>query len=230
MELEAEDVLRLEAGDWVEVEVTIVFECKLEAEEVFELDGATECVLKVEEVLELELELVFVLETELETDVILVDFELDDGVLVWLLETEVLELDGVLDALLETEELTVECPVVEWLLEELDGTVEWTLGKLLEVTVDLVPEEVLETIILLLLEDVAGLLLELETGLLLEVLLPVLETTDLTLEALVEWLLLDGEVECTLEGVLELDGETLLDEDEVGCAELKDELWLEEMT
>ena len=86
------------------------------------------------------------------------------------------------------------------------------------------------------------------------------ETVDLMLLELLavalEWLLLDGEVECTLDRVLELelewevtvecaldeplvaelDGEalldedeTLVDEDEVDCAEL-DEAWLDEVT
>ena len=68
------------------------------------------------------------------------------------------------------------------------------------------------------------------------------------LDALVEWLLLEGEAECTLEGVLELEweltgdstlnetlvaelkGEILLAEDEIGCAELEEIVWLEEVT
>lgn len=58
------------------------------------------------------------------------------------------------------------------------------------------------------------------------------------LDPLDEWLLLDAEVECTLEkGVLEIEGEamldedeTLLDEDEVGPAEYEEEIWLEEVT
>lgn len=68
------------------------------------------------------------------------------------------------------------------------------------------------------------------------------------LDTLVEWLLLEGEAECTLEGVLELEweltgdstlnetlvaelkGEILLDEDEIGCAEFEEIVWLEEVT
>ena len=118
-ELEAEDVWMLDGA----LEVDDIAE--LEAEEVWALDEAVDLVLEAEELgaddvvgtteekVELDLELV----TELGADVTTLDWELDDWDSVWLVETEVFELDGELEALLEIEELTDEGTLDDSVLE-----------------------------------------------------------------------------------------------------------------
>ena len=118
-ELEAEDVWMLDGA----LEVDDIAE--LEAEEVWALDetvdlvleanelGADDVVGTTEEKVELDLELV----TELGADVTTLDWELDDWDSVWLVETEVFELDGELEALLEIEELTDEGRLDDSVLE-----------------------------------------------------------------------------------------------------------------
>ena len=191
---------------------------------------------------------------------------LDVFVLDRLLETEVVELEAVLETLLETEELTVEDAldvlVLDWLLILLDDPVEWELelvvGSALDVEDVLVLEvtgtdedvlrweleETLEEaevdwieVVALLLDEVRDWLLDElghvsdeEVELLLEVLTWLLEDeTGFVLE-LLTWLL-----EETL--VAEVDGETLLDEEEILVDEDEeeilldeDEVWLDEVT
>lgn len=83
----------------------------------------------------LELELDCVLVTELMVaDVIMVECSLDECVLIWLLETDVLELDGMLEAELETEALTVECILDDCML--LDGATVFMVLELPDGTVE----------------------------------------------------------------------------------------------
>ena len=160
--LETADVLELDTTLDVAGAAELLGE--LEAEEVWTFDDTVDIALEdkdvlaltdelgteeVEETTDEKPELDFVLETELETDLMTLDWMLDDWVLndwvlIWLLEVEVFELVGMLEALLEVEELTDDCTlddkVLEGLLTEPDGAVEWVL------------EELLETVALLLLE------------------------------------------------------------------------------
>lgn len=121
-ELEAEDVWMLDGA----LEVDDIAE--LETEEVWALDETVDFVLEADDVMEEadELGADDVVETteekvelvaKLEADVTTLDLELDDWDSVWLVETEVFELDGELEALLEIEELTDEGRLDDSVLE-----------------------------------------------------------------------------------------------------------------
>lgn len=106
----------------------------------------------------LELELDGILVVGLETDVMMVECELEDWVLDRLLDCTLetaddFEFEAVVEGVLITEELTVECALDECVLKLLDEAVEW----LLEVTTDFVLLELLNGMIL---DETAVLMLE----------------------------------------------------------------------
>ena len=170
-ELETKDASELDTT--LEAAVVAVV-CKLEAEEVWELDDTADFMLKAEDVWELadelrtgdveettdgKLELVFVLVVELDTDVVMP------------------ALEPLLDTAELTDERVLDDSVLDWLLTELVETVEWaledwveTIVLLLELLGEMVEWMLDETVILMLLELLDGIdegLLEVATDLVL---------------------------------------------------------------
>ena len=126
-ELETETVW--EPDVTLEVDSTVEAVGELEPEEIMEVADES-MVDEVEESKDEELELDAALVVGLETDVMMVDCELEDWVLDRLLDCTLesaddFELETVLVGVLESEALTVECVLDDCVLKLLDEAVEW---------------------------------------------------------------------------------------------------------